>query len=497
MNSSTKVRVFTLLCSFFMAIILHAQPTQWLTVTNGSQIPANAVVGGNEANGTTLFVALVLNGNQWQFGKTRKDWSFAATSFGDKEINSTTYKVLLNDREYFWQYTPANTFYTNAVSIGDKGQVFVCRTEYAGGTHVGATWQGAQGCAIGYGGNGVFSEKYSLLYYTVPQPKPDPQPKPAEAVVTNTATPTLPTRPAMTIAHLMKQEMILRSWEGQQYITVNNSVPGVAAGRPAMFTVLKGLNGNSNDCMMMGFETKWLASTNSGAGLVLQDYNSSSEWAVATSFRRVAGLAGDGISYESLAKPGYYIALQNGQLVLAPGIDSNAFRSSATFIECLPAERRMTSIKAQENGKYLMVNTAFVISADIPVSNTRQRAQFVITRPAATINNNNCPECVSISRVGVDAAGYLNNNLVYESNYGLMSVANGANGKPLEVLFRRIAGLSGHGFSYESVKYPGYYIRVSGNAVYLSFYQNSVEFRRAASFDEESPGLGRSTVAQF
>lgn len=175
MRSSNFAGSFLLCCSVLFAAHVHSQaPSQWISVSSGSQIPSNALVGGNETDGTPLYVAIVSYNNQWHGGKTRKDWSHGALAFGDREINSGVYKVLVADRNYFWQYAPRNTFYPNAVTVPDRQGMYLCRCQYQGGTQIGATWQGALGCAIGFGGTGIFVESYSLLFQPAPPPPPPP-----------------------------------------------------------------------------------------------------------------------------------------------------------------------------------------------------------------------------------------------------------------------------------------------------------------------------------
>jgi len=479
-----------LACSIITHTTLAQAPVQWVTVTSGSEIPANAVQGGQEADGTVLYVAVAFYNNQWHAGKTRKDWSFANIAYGDNEINCSTYKVLVGDRDYWWQYTQPNVFYSNAITPIDRNGVYVCRCEYAGGTQVGATWQGAPGCMIGYGGKTYAVEKYSLLFQPVPPAKIEPDRKPESNVTTNT------NRSIIALNDLLNQRVILRPWSNTSQYILSDIYNKLSAGLP----------GNGKSIVKLGMHKGF---TNTGAETIAFYYGDffgylkfdGSQLKIETStgadasFLRVAGLAGEGFSYESVSNPGYYLALKNDELTVLPATDDNGFRGAATFMENYPAIRTL-SLKSVESNKYLMANTADVAVADLPdLRNPRSKQQAQMQMSAAL--DKTCPECVSIGRIRFNNAGYTVTDYLYESNFGLLAKANVASAKPRESSFRRVPGLAGVGYSYESAKYPGYYIRVAGNGVVLGQFHNSIEFRRAASFYEEVPGIGSVRAPQF
>jgi hypothetical protein len=72
-------------------------PGPWVPASGG-EIPLSAVVSGQEADGTSLFVARAhIEGGGLQPGKVRKDFKSAFIPFGGKEVQVNPYEVLVDD----------------------------------------------------------------------------------------------------------------------------------------------------------------------------------------------------------------------------------------------------------------------------------------------------------------------------------------------------------------------------------------------------------------
>ena len=68
-----------------------------------------------------------------------------------------------------------------------------------------------------------------------------------------------------------------------------------------------------------------------GKAVLCQDYNNT--MAEAQTFRTVAGLAGEGVSFEAVAQPGMYLTLSGGSLTLTDGSDTKAASFTVAAVE--------------------------------------------------------------------------------------------------------------------------------------------------------------------
>jgi uncharacterized protein (TIGR02145 family) len=182
-------------CTFLLLItlIVKSQNTlQWIKINSGNEIPANAVVGGKDGDGSPLFVAHGNYEGNWHPGKTRKDWNGANIEYGGNEVTIEEYEVLTstNSSSLKWSNITAGNIPDNAVKAGQEGDrpLFACRCDYEGSKQVGKTWQGSSACNIGYGGGGFEIAEYEVLV-SVPQnvyAKPQvTKPKPIAASTKN------------------------------------------------------------------------------------------------------------------------------------------------------------------------------------------------------------------------------------------------------------------------------------------------------------------------
>ncbi|CAF1004347.1 unnamed protein product [Rotaria sp. Silwood1] len=109
----------------------------WVRASNG-QVPPNAVPGGQEANGQTLYVArFITKEGQLSPGKLAPQYRQAYVSYGGKEQSSAVYQVLThpNPQELKWVSTSGNNVPTGALQGGsDHGTpLFIGRAPFQGG----------------------------------------------------------------------------------------------------------------------------------------------------------------------------------------------------------------------------------------------------------------------------------------------------------------------------------------------------------------------------
>src|SRR5579872_2765637 len=91
---------------------------QWTKVSFGSQIPQDAVVGGQDKDGKPLIIA---HGNYFGAthpGKTRRDWDAAHFEYGGKEETWSDYEVLVGGAGLDWMGVNAGSIPGNAIIGG-------------------------------------------------------------------------------------------------------------------------------------------------------------------------------------------------------------------------------------------------------------------------------------------------------------------------------------------------------------------------------------------
>jgi uncharacterized protein (TIGR02145 family) len=165
----------TVACTFFVLITLAVKSQnnlQWIRIQSGNEIPANAVVGGKDGDGSPLFVAHGNYQGNWHPGKTRNDWNSANIEYGGNEVIAEEYEVLTNSGSVSltWSSITNGNIPDGAVKAGQEGDrpLFACRCNYEGSKQLGKTWQGSSACNIGYGGAGLEIPAYEVLV-SIPQ----------------------------------------------------------------------------------------------------------------------------------------------------------------------------------------------------------------------------------------------------------------------------------------------------------------------------------------
>lgn len=155
---SPAVRIAVVLALFFVftaAVEVSAQNMRW--VRGGGAIPSNAVEGGEDSDGETLYICrTVHNGTTLPGkvvgGKCNYNW-------GTTEYSARSFDILVGGGGY-WQRR-LNT--STAVVAGgtDREAFYVCRAITNSGTHPGRVQNGK--CNYGYGGGGYAGTNFEVL----------------------------------------------------------------------------------------------------------------------------------------------------------------------------------------------------------------------------------------------------------------------------------------------------------------------------------------------
>lgn len=130
----------------------------WVPSQKGSPLPRGAVYGGDNGDGTSLYVCRA-NYN----GGTHPGKLYAGNcniGWGGKEIVIGRYEVLVGST--FWDApTPGG-----GIVGGDNGDrrtpLVICRVAHRGGQHPGKLLAGK--CNFGWGGQEIVSPTYQVLY---------------------------------------------------------------------------------------------------------------------------------------------------------------------------------------------------------------------------------------------------------------------------------------------------------------------------------------------
>ncbi len=136
---------------------------KWTTEKKGT-MPQNAFQGGQEANGSPLYVARASYGGGVHIGKMRKDWKAAAIPYGGKENWIAEYEIFVGAG--VWIRAAAGVIPRNAMPAGREANgeiLYAARASYEGGMHIGKIKAGWNAAIIPYGGREVQVPRYEVL----------------------------------------------------------------------------------------------------------------------------------------------------------------------------------------------------------------------------------------------------------------------------------------------------------------------------------------------
>ncbi len=143
----------------------------WILARNG-EVPPNAVPGGQEANGQTLYIArFFTKEGQLAPGKLAPSHRKAFASCGGKEQTSDVYQVLThpNQQELKWVSTNRNNIPTGAIQAGGdyRSPLFIGRAPFQGGICCGKFEPTHNCCYIPWGDQeNAIPENFEVLCLT-------------------------------------------------------------------------------------------------------------------------------------------------------------------------------------------------------------------------------------------------------------------------------------------------------------------------------------------
>jgi ankyrin repeat protein len=146
--------------SFVAVSDVSAQSLRW--VRGGGNVPANAVEGGEDADGSVLYICRTThNGTQLPGKVVGNKCNY---NWGTTEYSSGNFEVLVGGGEYWSRRLDQ----VSAVAGGSSGSqtYYVCRAITDKGTHPGRMQDGK--CNYGFGGRGYASTNYEVLNGNAP-----------------------------------------------------------------------------------------------------------------------------------------------------------------------------------------------------------------------------------------------------------------------------------------------------------------------------------------
>lgn len=139
----------------------------WVLRQSGDLLPGDAIAGGHDTNGQTLYFCRVYQpGGAYQPGKVNQNLGSCRYGYGGHEVSAPLYEVMVPH----WEWTSGGQLTGNPFLGGfdsDYALLYPCRAFYQGGLQPGKLKQGA-GCYIGYGGNEYLLNDYQVLQADLP-----------------------------------------------------------------------------------------------------------------------------------------------------------------------------------------------------------------------------------------------------------------------------------------------------------------------------------------
>ena len=126
-------------------------------IRGGSSIPSNAVEGGEEANGNTLYICRTAHNGTTVPGKVVG--TTCNYNWGTTEYTSGTFDILVGTGEYWTEDLNTRTALPAATGSGEI--YYICSAQTSNGTHPGRIQNGK--CNYSYGGRGYATNDFEVL----------------------------------------------------------------------------------------------------------------------------------------------------------------------------------------------------------------------------------------------------------------------------------------------------------------------------------------------
>lgn len=136
---------------------------QWVSDFEGG-IPDGAVVCGQEADGTPLYLARAYYSGGLHPGKVRPEFESANIPYGGDEVKVNSYEVYCGGGT--WIEASGGIIPEGAVACGYEANgepLYAARAWYEGGLQIGKVRPGFDGANIPYGGDEITVNSYEVL----------------------------------------------------------------------------------------------------------------------------------------------------------------------------------------------------------------------------------------------------------------------------------------------------------------------------------------------
>jgi hypothetical protein len=198
------------------------------------------------------------------------------------------------------------------------------------------------------------------------------------------------------------------------------------------------------------------------------------------------GLAGQGVSFESVNFPGYFLRHQNFQLKLQQREDSDGYKKDATFMERPGASGKGASFESVNFPGHYIRHCSFKIFLD-----NNARGNTACDKTDASYKADSSFEVLDVDRrVQLRSVSFPDRFLRHRGFVGeLTQLSSEQDQKDAAFIMR--PGLAGQGVSFESVYYPGYFLRHQNFQLKLQAREESETFRKDATFVERAGVSGK------
>ncbi|OQR74200.1 hypothetical protein BIW11_09228 [Tropilaelaps mercedesae] len=140
---------------------------QWVP-TSGSNIPANALYGGNDSSGETLYIGRTRHNEDIVPGKVVPSHQCCYVPWGGEENRHSDYEVLIaqSESEFTWEPASGGRLPTGAMQGGitEEGEpLYIGRAKHEDSLTVGKIQPSQHCCYIAYGGREIRCSDYEVL----------------------------------------------------------------------------------------------------------------------------------------------------------------------------------------------------------------------------------------------------------------------------------------------------------------------------------------------
>lgn len=140
---------------------------QWVP-TSGGNVPPNAVHGGSDSSGETLYIGRARHDNDIVPGKVVPSHECCYVPYGGDENRHAQYEILVaqSESEFAWENASSGRLPAGAVQGGTTSSgepLYIGRTRHDGSLTIGKVQPSHNCCYIPYGGREISYNDYEVL----------------------------------------------------------------------------------------------------------------------------------------------------------------------------------------------------------------------------------------------------------------------------------------------------------------------------------------------